>query len=172
MVASQVVYENSWFQVLNQMGYFSIENRQGQVAVLATLPDERVIFVKVKRPLMGQDLWELPAGGIEFDEGPLQAAMRELREEAGVVVADPSKWSELGGIATMPNRFPEYAHVLEVDVPAAAWEGRDGHDDEITAVAAFSPLEIKRLLLDGELKAALPIAIVMRKLCATPGGHA
>ena len=169
MVSSQVVYENSWFQVLNQMGYFSIENRQGQVAVLATLPDERIIFVKVKRPLMGQDLWELPAGGIEVDEGPLEAAMRELREESGVLVSDPSQWRELGGIATMPNRFPEYAHVLEVNVSAAAWNDRAGHDDEITAVTAFSPVEVKRLVLDGELKAALPIAIVMRKLCATPG---
>jgi 8-oxo-dGTP pyrophosphatase MutT (NUDIX family) len=42
--------------------------------------------------------YELPKGGIEFDELASEAAMRELREEAGVVGANPLDEEPLGSI--------------------------------------------------------------------------
>ena len=47
-----------------------------------------VILVKQYRQAAGEFLLEVPAGGIEFKEKPLDAAHRELEEETGFVARD------------------------------------------------------------------------------------
>jgi ADP-ribose pyrophosphatase len=51
--------------------------------VLPLLDDGRVVLVRQYRPIVGAELWELPAGTIEAGESPETCAGRELREEAG-----------------------------------------------------------------------------------------
>ena len=43
-----------------------------------------VLLVSQFRFLLGRPSWEIPGGRIEAGETPLQAAMREVREEAGI----------------------------------------------------------------------------------------
>ena len=54
-----------------------VENAQGAVA-----------FVQVWRYTTGRADWELPAGGLEAGETPLEAAEREVREETGFSSSD------------------------------------------------------------------------------------
>lgn len=51
--------------------------------VLPLLPDDRVVLIRQHRPIVGAEIWELPAGTIEPGESPEAGAHRELREEAG-----------------------------------------------------------------------------------------
>ena len=51
--------------------------------VLPLLDDGRVVLLRQYRPIVGEELWELPAGTIEAGESPETCARRELREEAG-----------------------------------------------------------------------------------------
>ena len=51
--------------------------------VLPLLDDGRVVLLRQYRPIVGAELWELPAGTIEAGESPETCARRELREEAG-----------------------------------------------------------------------------------------
>ena len=37
---------------------------------------------------VGMNLWELPGGGLDFGERPLQAAVRETSEETGISVKE------------------------------------------------------------------------------------
>lgn len=53
------------------------------VCVLALTKDNKAILVEQFRPGPGKVLLELPGGGIEENETPEQAAVRELREETG-----------------------------------------------------------------------------------------
>jgi len=53
-------------------------------------------FAHVRGPLSGQVYWATPGGGVEDDETYEQAAIRELHEETGLVVADvgPEVWRQ------------------------------------------------------------------------------
>ncbi|HEY7138499.1 MAG TPA: NUDIX hydrolase [Methylomirabilota bacterium] len=53
------------------------------VCILPILDDGRVVLIRQYRPIVGAELWELPAGTIEAGEFPEACARRELVEEAG-----------------------------------------------------------------------------------------
>lgn len=52
-------------------------------AQVIVIRDHRILMVKHRRD--GDEWWCLPGGGIETGETPAVAALRELREECGVV---------------------------------------------------------------------------------------
>lgn len=56
-----------------------LDHPSERCAGAALVQDARVLLIRTQ-----QDLWELPKGGLEWDERPEQAALRELREEAGI----------------------------------------------------------------------------------------
>jgi 8-oxo-dGTP pyrophosphatase MutT (NUDIX family) len=55
-----------------------LSDRDGRVLMLRRAPDDDIL----------PGSWELPGGGIDPGETPLQAAARELREEVGVALAE------------------------------------------------------------------------------------
>ncbi len=55
----------------------------GAVIILPILHDGRVVMIRQRRHAVEEELWELPAGTRELAEAPIDAARRELEEEAG-----------------------------------------------------------------------------------------
>lgn len=59
-------------------------------------PDRRVLLIKSRDPAnpMGPGWWEIPGGGMDPWETSADTAMRELREEAGILSAEmgPVVW--------------------------------------------------------------------------------
>jgi ADP-ribose pyrophosphatase len=53
------------------------------VAMLPVLEDGRLVLVRQFREAVGRTLLEAPAGGIDGDETPEEAARREMKEETG-----------------------------------------------------------------------------------------
>lgn len=53
------------------------------VVILPLLGDHTVVLIRNERFVVGQTLWELPAGTMEPGEEPRSTAHRELMEEAG-----------------------------------------------------------------------------------------
>ena len=66
-----------------------------------------IYFVEQYRIGAGKDLLELPAGKIEHDEDPLEAARRELREEIGM---DAAEIKPLGNFYMSPGYANEYMY--------------------------------------------------------------
>ena len=98
----RIAYDNAWIQVLHdevtrpdgQPGIYGVVHfRNRAVGVVAIDDQDRVALVGQHRYTLDRYSWEIPEGGVPFDEDPLDGARRELREETGL---DASTWREIG----------------------------------------------------------------------------
>lgn len=78
-------------------------------AVVLTRPDGAVATVRKA----GTDRFMLPGGKWEYDESPLQCAIRELDEELGVTLT-PDRLAPLGRFTTATANEPGFRLVSEV----------------------------------------------------------
>jgi ADP-ribose pyrophosphatase len=102
----------------------------GAVVVIALDEQRQVLLVRQYRHAIGRWLLELPAGGLEPGEEPLQAAARELREEVGV---EARRWTPLGQFYSSPGFVNERLHAfLAEDLCSVPMDPDD--DEDITVV--------------------------------------
>lgn len=80
----------------------------GGAAVVALDAQERICLLRQYRPVIGDWMWEVPAGKIDDGEPPFATARRELAEEAGIAAA---RWEELGHMVSSPGVFTERVHL-------------------------------------------------------------
>ena len=96
-LTAQTVFQNPWIRIEshdviaptgNPAHYGLVKFANRAIAVLPLHDDGTVSLVGQARFAVNAYSWELPEGGGPHDEDPSQAAMRELREETGLVAAD------------------------------------------------------------------------------------
>lgn len=125
----------------------------GAVVIIALDAEDRVALVRQYRHAIKRYLLELPAGGLEPGEAPLETAQRELREEVG---AEAVVWTRLGSFFSSPGFANEILHVfLAEDLRSAPIEP---DDDEDIVVVRCRVSEVYRHLddiLDAKSLAAL-----------------
>lgn len=80
----------------------------GAVAILPLLDANHVCLVRNRRPVVGDTLWEIPAGTLEPGEPPETAAVRELAEETGYRAAC---WRKLTDFYPSPGVLNEQTHL-------------------------------------------------------------
>ncbi len=97
----RTAYENAWIEVHHdevtrpdgQPGIYGVVHfRSRAVGVVAIDDLDRVVLVGQFRYTLDRYSWEIPEGGVPFDEDPLEGARRELREETGIEAAT---WREI-----------------------------------------------------------------------------
>lgn len=76
-------------------------------------PDRKKILMIMRRDV---PVWVLPGGGIESNETPEQATIRELEEETGFTVSITKKIAEY----TPLNRLTRYTHFYECAIEGGA----------------------------------------------------
>ena len=81
----------------------------GAVVIVPLTDEGQVRMVRQYRSAVGEFLLELPAGTLEPNETPEQAAPRELAEETGDHAA---RWRRLTGFYTVPGICDEYLHLF------------------------------------------------------------
>jgi len=80
----------------------------GAVAILPIFENNDIVLVKQFRYPVGEELLEVPAGKLDQGESAEMCALRELREETGLV---SRKLSYLGFIYTSPGFSNEKIHL-------------------------------------------------------------
>ena len=141
-----------------------VEYHKKQVIVLPILEDNSFIMPKVKRHILGEATWELPAGGIMDEESEEEGALRELREETGVSIFDISRLKEETTIVVSQNRLPMFPSIFSIDVSLDEFEQRNQHDHEVDSVRSFTFDEIREMITTGQIFTSITISILARFL--------
>ena len=170
------VFENHRFSLLEKDDFHVIEYQSTQVIILPIIEQEYVVLPKVRRQILGGAVWELPAGGVLENEDPEEAALRELGEETGISISDPSRLLPLHTLVVSPNRLPMFPSIYQVDLSHQEFETRSAHDNEVESVGCFSLDKVQEMILSGEIITSITLAILGRFLvgkqltssCSTP----
>jgi ADP-ribose pyrophosphatase len=134
------------------------------IAVVALDEQNNVLLVRQFRHAVGKFLLEIPAGGIDPGEEPLDSVRRELQEEIGYF---PRKIDKLGGFYSIPGYGTEYLHCfLATDLVSSRLIAEDTADIELVRV---SPDEIPQLITSGEICDAKSIAALLMFLFIRQG---
>ena len=141
-----------------------VEYHKKQVIVIPILEDNSIIMPKVKRHILGEATWELPAGGIMDEESEEEGALRELREETGVSIFDISRLKEETTIVVSQNRLPMFPSIFSIDVSVDEFEQRNQHDHEVDSVRSFTFDEIREMITTGQIFTSITISILARFL--------
>ena len=121
--------------------------QHGGSAVMMPIDEKRrVLLVRQYRLPARRFLWELPAGRIDEGENALQAAKRELVEEAGLRA---KKWSKLAEF------FPSPGFLAEKMTIYTARDLTQGEskpmDDERIEAEWYTAHEIDRMIRSGKI---------------------
>jgi 8-oxo-dGTP pyrophosphatase MutT (NUDIX family) len=128
------------------VAYAAVRNGDGRVLLVRRADDEN---------------WELPGGRVDVGESASQAVVREVAEEAGVVI----KVTGVLGVYSDPGHvlaYPDGEVRQQFAVCFEAWTvDRDVHPDLIETSAArwFSPGEASRLAMHPTMRQRLDHAL-------------
>jgi len=128
----------------------------GAVTIVPVLGDGRLVLVGNYRVSVDDHLLELPAGKLERDEIPDDAARRELEEETGYRASDVRP---LGRFYTSPGLGDELMHVYAADGLEAV--GQRLEPGESIEVVVFEADEVLRMAADGRIRDGKTIAALM-----------
>ncbi len=165
-ISSREVYKNPWIslredQVINPSGnpgiYSVIETRIA-TGVVAIDTEDKVILVGQYRYPTDMYSWEIPEGGGEDGESPLDAAKRELLEETGVVAAN---WRPLGGEIHLSNCYSSERAYLFL-ATELTFGAQKTEETEKIAVKKVPFSEVLELVDSGGIKDGLSIIAILR----------
>ena len=134
------------------------------VAVVVLDEQHNILLVRQFRHAVGKFLLEIPAGGIDSGEEPIDSVRRELQEEIGFF---PRKIDKLGGFYSIPGYGTEYLHCfVATDLVPARLVAEDTDEIELVRV---SPDDIRHLIASGEICDAKSMAALLMFLFIRQG---
>jgi ADP-ribose pyrophosphatase len=116
-----------------------------------------VLLVNQFRKAVGRALLEIPAGGIDPGEEPIEAVTRELQEEIGY---RPGKIDKLGGFYSAPGYCTEYLHLyVATNLTRSRLHAEDTDSIDVVKV----PLsDIPDMIASGDICDAKSVAGLLR----------
>jgi ADP-ribose pyrophosphatase len=162
--STRPIYENRWISLRED----TVELPDGRttlygvvdcgecVGVLPFLDPDTVLLVGQYRYVFDDFFWEMPSGGQEEGETLIQAAQRELAEEAGY---EAGRLTKLCDFQTSKSIVDEIAHLyLAEDLRPAS---RSGDHTEFIERRAFPFTEVLAMVERGAIKDAMTIVAVL-----------
>lgn len=138
--------------------------KRGDVALMIAKKRDRFCMVRMYRHPVKNRTWEFPMGFIDKNESPVDAAIRELKEETGLVA---KKMEKIGSFWPSPGMATQKIHVFYADKSVQGQPSFDGTETDIE-IEFFTYLDIQKRIKSGVLQNGATLAalalLVNRKL--------
>jgi 8-oxo-dGTP pyrophosphatase MutT (NUDIX family) len=142
---------------------FLVIDARDWVNVIAVTPEGQIVLIRQFRYGVGGIRWEIPAGVIEPEEAPVDAAIRELREETGYEGIEPELLCTYEPNPAIQSNLCSAFVIREArKVHETEWD-----DNEVIEVFPTDLKEVERKILSGEFSHALLQLPLVRYLLAT-----
>jgi ADP-ribose pyrophosphatase len=151
-------------------GKREIIKHPGAVAVIALTHDQKIVMVQQYRKALERTIVEIPAGKLEKNEDPKEAALRELEEETGYTADSLQK---VTSFYTSPGFADELIHLYIAENIKPLEEKKELDEDEFVNVMLVSLEEAKKLTESQEIydaKTAYAV-LYLQLLHASSGGN-
>jgi ADP-ribose pyrophosphatase len=165
VLSSREVYRNPWIRLREDMvvrpggdqGGFAVVEMKAGASVLPVDDDLSVYLVREFKYALGRYSLEVVSGGIDPGEEPLDAARRELREEAGL---EASEWISMGGLDPLSTAVYCPIHLF---LSRGLRHGPSNPDSGEVLHVERMPLErAVRMVIDGEITHAASCVLLLK----------
>jgi ADP-ribose pyrophosphatase len=146
-------------------GVREVVRHPGGSAVVALLPERRVVLVEQLRWPLSRRILELPAGRLDPGEDPAETAARELAEETGWIAG---KIQKLVAVYPTPGFCDELIHIyLATDLTPGTTRHTQEEGEQQLVVHEMALVEAVRRISTGEIqdgKTMIGLLLVQRML--------
>ena len=150
------VYKDSIELPTGQKSFREVVKHSGGVVILA-YKEDKILLVKQYRYPLKEVIYELPAGKLEPNEDPFEAAKRELEEETGYCA---NTWTSLGYVYTSPGYSDEKLYLYKAENLKFTHCHPD--DGEILEPLEVEKNEVLKMIKDGKINDAKTLCALMR----------
>lgn len=165
-LGSRLVYENDWIKLREDKvlrpdgkpGIYSVVSSRVATGVVALTEEGQIYLVGQYRYPTNNYSWEIIEGGANVGESPLEAAKRELREEAGLVA---ERWDVLGEEVHLSNCFSSEVAMFYVARDLTEVEA-EPDATEVLALKKVAAKEAFDMVHSGVIKDAMSIIALGR----------
>ncbi|MCE7991433.1 MAG: NUDIX hydrolase [Roseivirga sp.] len=162
----KMIYDNPWirvdeYDVINPKGgkgiYGKVSFKGLAIGIIPVDEAGNTWLVGQYRYTLSEYSWEIPMGGVPFDEDVEQGALRELREETGLMA---SSLEYLSKIHTSNSVTDEVGHIY---VAKGLTVGKTDFDEtEDLSVRKLSFKTALKMVMDGEITDSLSVAGILK----------
>ncbi|MFK8243498.1 MULTISPECIES: NUDIX hydrolase [unclassified Facklamia] len=121
------------------------------VCVLAT-DEDKVVLVKQYRPAIAREIYEIPAGLLDMEQGGLEASLvgakRELEEETAY---QAEQWREISTFYVSPGYLDEQITLFHATDLSKVENPLAQDENENVTVHKFTKQEIRMMIQSGEI---------------------